>query len=68
MVAGPGLEGGEGDAVVLVRLLHAGGLEVLQDHAGEVLCAAVAELVFGDVVDELVVFVHPEQAVQGGSR
>ena len=41
-VAGPGRERGEGDPVFLVRLLHAGGLEVLQDHLGEVLLVAVA--------------------------
>ena len=34
-IAGPGRERGEGDPVVLVRLLHAGGLEVLQDHLRE---------------------------------
>ena len=34
-VARPGRERGEGDPVFLVRLLHAGGLEVLQDHLGE---------------------------------
>ena len=31
-VAGPGGERGEGDPVFLVGLLHAGGLQVLQDH------------------------------------
>ncbi len=34
-IARPGRKGGEGDPVFLVRLLHAGGLEVLQDHLGE---------------------------------
>ena len=34
-IARPGRERGEGDPVFLVRLLHAGGLEVLQDHLGE---------------------------------
>ena len=38
-VARPGGECGEGDLVFLVRLLHAGGLEVFQDHLGEVLLA-----------------------------
>ena len=34
--AGPRDQGVEGDPVVLVGLLHAGGLELLQDHGGEV--------------------------------
>ena len=34
-VARPRREGGESDLVFLVRLLHAGSLEVLQDHLGE---------------------------------
>ena len=34
-IARPGRERGEGDPVLLVRLLHAGGLEVLQDHLRE---------------------------------
>ena len=45
-------------------LLNAGGFEVLQDHCGEVLLFAVAELGFGDVVDEFVVLVNAQQAVR----
>ena len=40
-VARPGRERGEGDPVFLVRLLHAGGLEVFQDHLREGLLRAV---------------------------
>ncbi len=40
-IARPGRERGEGDPVLLVRLLHAGGLEVLQDHLREGLLGAV---------------------------
>ena len=32
---GHGVERGEGDPVFLVRLLDAGGLEVLEDHLGK---------------------------------
>ena len=34
-IARPGGESGEGNPVFLVRLLHAGGLEVFQDHLGK---------------------------------
>jgi hypothetical protein len=34
-IAGPRCECREGDLVIFVRLLHAGGLEVLQNHLGE---------------------------------
>jgi integrase len=47
-VAGPGSERGEGDLVLLVRLLHAGGLEVFQDHLGEGLLRFVFGAVFFD--------------------
>jgi len=40
-LAGPRGEGGEGDAVLLVGLLHTGGFEVLQDHLREGLLRAV---------------------------
>ena len=40
-LARPGGERGEGDPVLLVRLLHAGGLEVLQDHLRERLLGSV---------------------------
>ena len=41
-VARPGRERCEGDLVFLVRLLHPGGLEVLQDHLDKVSLLAVA--------------------------
>ena len=40
-LAGPGRERGEGDPVLLVRLLDAGGLQVLQDHLREGLSGSV---------------------------
>ena len=40
-IAGPRGERGEGDPVFLVRLLHAGGLEVFQDHLRERLLRSV---------------------------
>ena len=43
-IARPGRERGEGDLVFLVRLLHAGGLEVFQDHLDEAPLLAVAVL------------------------
>ncbi len=63
--AGPGGEGEEVDLVVLVGLLDAGGLEVLQDHAGEVLLPAVAVLGLAGGVDQLVVLVDAEDPVGG---
>ena len=63
-VAGPGSDAREGDTVLLVRLLHAGGFEVVEDHPGEVLLLPVPEIGFGDVVDKLVVLVDAEQAVR----
>ena len=63
-IAGPGRERGEGDPVLLVRLLHAGGLEVLQDHLGEGLLGLVLGAVLLEAVDQLVVLVHAEHAVR----
>ena len=62
-IAGPGRERGEGDLVFLVRLLHAGGLQVLQDHLGESLLVRV----FGassQRIDQLVVLIHAEDAMR----
>src|SRR5579872_6197995 len=39
--ARPRSEGGEGNAVLFMRLLHAGGLEVFENHLGEGLLAAI---------------------------
>ena len=63
-IAGPGGERGEGDPVLLVRLLHAGGLEVLQDHLREGLLGAVFGAVFLDGVDQFVVLIHAQHAVR----
>ena len=63
-IAGPGRERGEGDLVLLVRLLHAGGLEVLQDHLGEGLLRSVFGAVFFEAVDQFVVLIHAEHAVR----
>ena len=65
-IARPGRERGEGDPVFLVRLLHAGGLEVFQDHLGESLLCAV----FGTVRlqrDRSVRRSHPRRA-RGAAR
>ncbi len=62
-IARPRRERGKRDPVFLVGLLDAGGLEVLQDHAGEILLFAVAELGFRHAVDELVVLVNAQHAV-----
>ena len=62
-LAGPGHKRCEGDAVRLVRLLHAGGLEVLQDHLGEGLLGSVSGTAVVQGVDQLVVLIHAEYAV-----
>ena len=59
-IARPGSERGEGDLVFLVRLLDAGGLEVLQDHLGKGLLLAVASAGFRHTVDQFVVLIHPQ--------
>ena len=63
-LAGPGGQRGEGDPVLLVRLLHAGGLEVFQDHLREGLLGAVLGARLLQRVDQLVVLVHAEHAVR----
>ena len=55
---------GERDAVLLVRLLHAGRPEVLQDHVGEVRRLAVAELLVGEGREKFVVLVHRQHPVR----
>jgi hypothetical protein len=65
VLAGPGGEGGEGDAVFLVGLLHAGGAQVLQDHGGEVALRAEAHPLVGQAVDQLIVLADAEDAVGG---
>ena len=45
-------------------LLDTGSLQVVEDHGGEILLLAVAELGFGDVVDEIVILVNAEDAVR----
>ena len=62
-IAGPGRKRGEGDPVLLVRLLHAGGLQVLQDHLGEGLLRSVFGAVFLEAVDQFVVLIHAQHAV-----
>ena len=63
-VARPGGERGEGDPIFAVRLLHAGGVQVLQDHGREVLLSVVAGLPLGEMVDQFVILVHTERAVR----
>ena len=68
-IARPGRERGEGDPVFLVRLLHAGGLEVFQDHLGESLLRRRTLPVLLQRVDQFVVLVHAQHAVRArGSR
>ena len=62
-IARPGRERREGDPVLLVRLLHAGDLEVFQDHFGEGLLGPVLGPVLLDAVDQFVVLVHAQHAV-----
>ena len=66
-VARPGRERGELDFVLLVRLLDAGGAQVVEDHRGEVLRRAVLRCGLADHVvsgvDQLVVLVDAEHAV-----
>ena len=64
-MAGPERKRREGDAILLMRLLHAGGLQVLQDHFGEICCLAVAELLVGKPLEELVVLVHRQHPMRG---
>ena len=63
-VAGPRFDAGKRDAVLLMRLLDAGGFEVLQDYGSEVLSFAVAEFRVGEVVNQFVVLVNPKHAVR----
>ena len=53
----------EADLVFLVRLLHAGGLEVFQDHLDEVAFFAVAGFRLRCLVDQFVVFIDGQDAV-----
>ena len=62
-VTRPGGERGKDDPVLPVCLLHARGLQVLQDHGREVLLA-VSGLALGEVVDQFVVFTDTERAVR----
>ena len=64
IVAGPGRERGEFDAVLPVRLLHTRRPEVLQDHLGEIRRLAVAQLLVGEGGEELVVLVHRQHPVR----
>ena len=65
VVTGPAGEGGKGDFVAFVGLLHPGGFEGFEDDAGKVGFVAAA-VWFGLVgVDEFVVLVYGEDAVGG---
>ena len=63
--AWPRHERGEGDAVLLVRLLHAGGAQVLEDHLRERLRSCVLVALLGDLIDQVVVLIDAEDAVRG---
>src|SRR5438093_9562357 len=62
---GPGGEGGKSDLVLLVRLLHARGLEILQDHLREGLLDSIFGAVFHQGVDQFVVLIHTQHAMRG---
>jgi len=64
-LAGPGREGDKGDTVLLVRLLNAGGLEVLHDHLGEGLLNSIFVAAFLNLqwVDQIVVLINAQHAV-----
>ena len=47
-----------------MRLLHARGVQVLQDHGRKVLLSVVAGLALGEMVDQLVILVHTERTVR----
>ena len=63
-VTWPGFDPRERDPVVFVRLLNTGRFKVFEDHPREVLLFAVAELGFGDVVDQFVVLINAQHAVR----
>ena len=46
-----------------MRLLDAGGVQVLQDHGREVLVPVVAGLGLGEMVDQFVIRLDAERAV-----
>ena len=64
VMARPSRERREGDTILLVRLLHARGLQVLQNHVGEVRRFAIAELLVGKPGEELVVLVHRQDPMR----
>ncbi len=64
IAAGPGCERGEGDAILLMRLLDAGRPEILQDHVGEVRRLAVADLPVEQPGDRVVILVHRQHPVR----
>ena len=57
-MTGPGGEREEGDPVLLVRLLYAGGLEIVEDHLLKRLTRGQSSLAFGDFVDQFIILVH----------
>ena len=63
-IARPGRQRREGDPVLLVRLLHAGDLEVFQDHLGEGFFGPVLGSVLFEPVNQFVVLVHAQHAVR----
>src|ERR1700730_925314 len=62
-IARPQCQRGEGDLVLLVRLLDASGFKVLQDLLREALLRAVFGAVFFKGVDQLIVLIHSQHAV-----
>ena len=63
--ARPWRERGESDLVLLVRLLHAGRLEVLQDHLGKRLLLGVVGGGFRDIgIDQFVVVIDSQNTMR----
>ena len=52
------------DLVFLVSLLHAGGLEVFQDHPGKVAFLAMVGLCFRAAVEQFIVLAHGQHTVR----
>ena len=65
-IARPRAEGGEGESILAVRLLHAGGPQVLKDHGREVLLLPVVGLALRTIVDQFIILITP--SVRCGAR
>src|SRR5262249_11827602 len=64
VLAGPRRQCRENDLVLLMRLLHARGSEVLEDHLVEATLGAEPVSRLSYPIDQLVVFIHTEYPVR----